>query len=261
MPHQQIASATSRPAAINDLSLSERVSEPVTKADLLTRAQVAKRLGISLSSVRRMEDDRLHPTVGADGVRRFDPAEVAMVASELIERTPAAGKRRGGTSNSGPPAIAPGELAARVFECLEERQSLAEIVVGLRVAPDVVRKLHHEWLVGLVEGELANAHHALPMDDARRLRERHMPAGGLAELLASLPVGTRTRISVARDLGDFYAETGEARSVVELGGIVVTGPIDPTVLSRRYGKGAVRITAYCLEPRGCLWEVLSELPA
>jgi hypothetical protein len=241
--------------------MSDDVSEPKPKPDLLTRAQVARRLGISLSSVRRMEGERLHPTVGADGVRRFDPAEVASVASDLIERVPASGKRRHGTSDAGSPAVAPGELAARVFECLEERQSLAEIVVGLRVAPDVVRKLHHEWLVGLVEGELSSPRHALPVDDSRRLRERHLPAGGLAELLANLPLGTRTRISVARDLGDFYAESGEARNVVELGGVVVTGPVDPATLSRRYGKGPVRVTAYCLEPRGCLWEVLTELPA
>ena len=227
---------------------------------MLTRAQVARRLGISLSSVRRMEGERLHPVVGGDGVRRFDPAEVATLAAELIERGAAPGKRRHGTSDTRSPTVAPGELAARVFECLEERQSLAEIVVGLRVSPDVVRKLHHEWLVGLVEGELSSRTHALPVDDARRLRERHVPAAGLAELLTSLPVGTRTRISVARDLGDFYAETGEARSVVELGGLVVTGPIDPAVLLRRYGKGAVRVTAYCLEPRGCLWEVLTDLP-
>jgi hypothetical protein len=66
---------------------------------------------------------------------------------------------------------------------------------------------------------------------------------------------------VARDLGDFYAESGEARNVVELGGLVVTGPVDAAILSRRYGKGPVRVTAYCLEPRGCLWEVLTELPA
>jgi len=33
------------------------------------------------------------------------------------------------------------ELAALVFERLEQRQSLAEIVVGVRVDPDVVRAL------------------------------------------------------------------------------------------------------------------------
>jgi len=43
---------------------------------MLTRAGVAKRLGRSLATVRRMEGTELHPSVDDRGVHRFDPDEV-----------------------------------------------------------------------------------------------------------------------------------------------------------------------------------------
>jgi hypothetical protein len=47
-----------------------------------------------------------------------------------------------------------GDLAALVFECFEQRQSQAEIVIGLRVEPETVRELFarsagHAWIVEL----------------------------------------------------------------------------------------------------------------
>lgn len=50
-----------------------------------------------------------------------------------------------------------GEIAALVFERLEQRQSLAEVVVGLRVTPDLVRGLFDQWTLGLTEGQLRMA--------------------------------------------------------------------------------------------------------
>lgn len=47
---------------------------------MLTRAGVAKRLGRSLATVRRMEGTDLHPDVDDRGIHRFDPAEVEEVA-------------------------------------------------------------------------------------------------------------------------------------------------------------------------------------
>ncbi len=47
---------------------------------MLTRSGVAKRLGKSIATVRRMEGVELHPTLGADGVHQFDSAEVDDVA-------------------------------------------------------------------------------------------------------------------------------------------------------------------------------------
>lgn len=43
---------------------------------MLTRSQVARRLGKSIATVRRLEDRALHPVRGARGVRLFDEWEV-----------------------------------------------------------------------------------------------------------------------------------------------------------------------------------------
>jgi hypothetical protein len=47
---------------------------------MLTRAQVAARLGKSIATIRRMEGTDLHPRKDANGVHRFSPVEVAAVA-------------------------------------------------------------------------------------------------------------------------------------------------------------------------------------
>jgi hypothetical protein len=214
---------------------------------------VAERLGVSVSTVRRYEGERLHPTIGADGVRTFDPAEVAALAAEVLDAAP-------GLRNARPapaPELPAGELAARVFERLEQRQSLTEIVVGLRVTPATVRELHREWQLGLMEGELQHRKPVVPVDDYRRERERFVSAAAFAGLLADLPLGQRTRISVARNLGEYMVEQGEARCVVELGGFVVLGPIEPTDIASRYGSGDYRVTAYGFEPAGVRWEVFT----
>lgn len=47
---------------------------------MLTRAQVAARLGKSIATIRRMEGRELHPRRDAHGVHRFCPKEVAAIA-------------------------------------------------------------------------------------------------------------------------------------------------------------------------------------
>src|SRR5207244_3900718 len=86
----------------------------------------------SISSVRRLEGDALHPIVGADGVHRFDPAEIARVASHRSVR-PVHGSKEG-------------ERDAQVFEALEEGKGLREIVTTLRLPADLASKLHASWL-------------------------------------------------------------------------------------------------------------------
>src|SRR5687768_15984666 len=49
----------------------------------LTRCQVAARLGISVSTVRRYEGDKLHPTIDEQDVRWFEEKEVAALAATL----------------------------------------------------------------------------------------------------------------------------------------------------------------------------------
>lgn len=52
---------------------------------MLTRSQVAKRIGRSIATVRKMEGRTLHPRVDARGVHRFDVVEVEAVARRIAE--------------------------------------------------------------------------------------------------------------------------------------------------------------------------------
>lgn len=52
---------------------------------MLTRSQVARRIGRSLATVRRLEGKELHPRPDARGVNRFDPGEVDALADRLME--------------------------------------------------------------------------------------------------------------------------------------------------------------------------------
>lgn len=60
---------------------------------MLTRGQVAKRLGKSIATVRRMEGNVLHPVRDRNGIFQFDPVEVERVAQ--VRRDPSVqGERR-----------------------------------------------------------------------------------------------------------------------------------------------------------------------
>lgn len=220
----------------------------------LTRGQVAARLDISVSTVRRYEGNRLHPTVDEHDVRWFDENEVAALAAEMVNKAPA--KQTGRTPTSAARATeqrSVGELAALVFERLEQRQSLAEIVIGLRVEPDTVRALFEQWCLGLTEGQLRMAR------EPRLPRRDEIPRARpvtLAERLAELPSGTVTRISVGRSRGDFQHGDLEFIEIVELGGFHVSGPCTIDEVTRRFGPGDYRVTAYGFEPPGLRWELL-----
>jgi hypothetical protein len=103
-----------------------------SRSALLTRADAAALLHCSISSVRRLEGDVLHPIVGSDGVHRFDPAEVAHVSNHRSSRLVEGSQE--------------GERDARVFEALEQGKGLREIVTTLRLPADLVSKLHASWL-------------------------------------------------------------------------------------------------------------------
>lgn len=239
-----------------------REKQGAEPAKLLTRTETAKRLGVSTSTVRRYEGDKLQPIRGADGVNRFDAKAVAELATSLLNDNGGKPPRKP-LRNAAAPAHevkrTEGEIAAEVFERLEQRQSLAEIVIGVRVPPDVVRELHRQWQIGLIEGELERDKPVLPVGEVLTQQERHVSERELHDLLASLPASP-TRLSIARDLGtDFETGSGSTRHVVELGGFVVFGPATIKQIADRYGGGAFRITAYGLEPRGLRWEVLVQV--
>ncbi|MFN0251492.1 MAG: hypothetical protein ACKV2T_31750 [Kofleriaceae bacterium] len=148
-----------------------------------------------------------------------------------------------------------GEIAAQVFERFEQRQSLAEIVIGVRIDPETVRELHEQWCVGLIEAQLLRDREPrLPRaSDTRRTTPKN-----LAERLAALPAGQLTRISVAR-YRDLYRHTDEEYHwVVELGGFHVSGPCTIDEITRRYGPGDYRVTSYGFDPPGVRWEIIVE---
>jgi hypothetical protein len=94
----------------------------------MTRDQVARRLGVHITTVRRYErKGRLHPKVNDHGVWLFDPEEVERLAT---------------TRNVASPS---GAVAARVFRALYEGYSLQQIVMEYQLPPALVRGLYAEW--------------------------------------------------------------------------------------------------------------------
>lgn len=187
-------------------------------------------------------------------MRWFDEKEVASLAAELVNSTNS--KRKGSRNSSAAdavPARSQGEVAALVFERLEQRQSLAEIVIGVRVSPEVVRGLYDQWCVGLTEGHL---HHVAEPNAARVGDVERVRPERLATMLASLPDGEVTRLSIARLRESEMYGNHDYICVTELGGFHVSGPCETIEILRRHGPGAYRVTAYCLEPAGVRWEVL-----
>jgi hypothetical protein len=115
----------------------------------LTRKEVAARLGVSTSSVRRMEFTRLHPAPDAQGVWRFDPAELEGIEPKVPP------KRAAATSASVRARVVAreGRTAARIFRMFARSMTLPQIVVVTKQPPVVVRELYRQWCSSLDEGE------------------------------------------------------------------------------------------------------------
>lgn len=244
--------------------LPKKQAEDVLNLAALTRHDVAKRLGVSISTVRRLEGERLHPLIDGKGVRRFKASDVERLAKELEaeQRSP----RNAQQAVVRAAEMSKGELAALVFERLEQRHSLSEIVIALRVPPEDVRELYHTWLVGLWTGELQRKEPALPARHTDQEAIRRVTPVQLAQLLAALPTKQATRISIARMVGEFVLSDDtdanafvEYRNLCELGGFDVTGPIAIADILARVGAGEYRVSAYGFDPRGLRWEVFVRL--
>lgn len=94
---------------------------------MLTRSGVAKRLGKSLATVRRMEGYALHPTRDERGVHRFDPDEVEAVAR---------GETDGARGSTGETWDSSAEIGHDGFA-----ESLARMVDDLREAQEEFRRM------------------------------------------------------------------------------------------------------------------------
>jgi hypothetical protein len=190
--------------------------------------------------------------VDENGVHWFDPKEVTALAAARANQALARGKIRNATPRREPRTR--GELAALVFERFEQRQSQAEIVIGLRVEPETVRELFDQYCRGLIETQLDRKHPNVPLES----NIENVRPDELAHRLGALPQGEATRISIGRWRGASMSgeDQREYAWIVELGGFLVPGPCTPAEITRRYGPGSYRVTAYGFEPAGLRWEVL-----
>ena len=129
-------------------------------------------------------------------------------------------------------------------------------MIGLRVEPELVAQLFEQFCRGLTERQLRKREPNVPLvDDITRVHRNE-----LERRLAALPSTETTRISISRWRGAFPAGEDQADHawLVELGGFVVAGPCGLEEITRRYGSGSYRVTAYGFEPAGVRWEVLIE---
>src|SRR6266540_2598720 len=101
-------------------------------APMLTRAVVARRLGISVGGVRYHEGKALHPRQDADGVWRFDASEVEALASQLRD--------------SSTIELSPGKLAARACQLFRDGKSVVDVVIALQQPFEVVQPLYRAFL-------------------------------------------------------------------------------------------------------------------
>jgi hypothetical protein len=130
----------------------------MTERYTLTRAQVAATLGVSTSTVKRMEFDSLVPVQDSRGRWCFDPAEVERVRTTRSPRQDASAPRaKAGARRAVDPI---GRRAARLFRLFERGRPLPEIVVATREPPAFVRRMFHEWSVSLEHGEWQRAERA-----------------------------------------------------------------------------------------------------
>lgn len=87
----------------------------------LTRAQAARRLGVSLATVRRMEGAELQPVI-IDGKHCFAIDELD--------------KHR---------KVTDGDLAAQAFELFNADMTQVDVVIALKEPPERIRKLFQDW--------------------------------------------------------------------------------------------------------------------
>jgi hypothetical protein len=118
----------------DDKSASNHAADIVPRGKL-TRAEVARRLGVSVTTLRRMEGTKLHPTRRADGVHVFDETEVESVLVTY----------RQVRSRTTRVTVEDGAIAARAFECFDQRVSVSEVVKRLEIAPERAAALQLAW--------------------------------------------------------------------------------------------------------------------
>lgn len=124
---------------------------------MLTRAAVAKRLGKSIATVRRLEGRALHPTVDDNGVHRFSHEEVQDLAQRVRDGlVPLAARgawlnRPRGTQQRRRGAALHGAMGALERAVTEAQQEVAMTALAL-LSNRELRRLSHltEYLESLL---------------------------------------------------------------------------------------------------------------
>lgn len=98
---------------------------------LLRRTEAARLLGVSKSTLRRMEGTALTPVVGPKNVHLFQEEEVRAI---VVTRR----------AHVAMPANA-GDVAADAFALFDDGVHVVDAVKQLRVAPDVIEALYERW--------------------------------------------------------------------------------------------------------------------
>jgi DNA-binding transcriptional MerR regulator len=98
---------------------------------LLRRTEAARLLGVSKSTLRRMEGEQLTPVLGPGNVRLFHEEQVQSV---IVTRHSRLGSQR-----------SPGDVAADVFALFDSGTHPVDVVKQLRIEPELSEALHARW--------------------------------------------------------------------------------------------------------------------
>lgn len=101
----------------------------------LTRSKVAERLGVSLTTLRRMEGKQLHPQTGPGGVRLFDSMEVESVSVKMRK-----------TGDPDRAMEEEGEMAAEALGLFDEGLNPVDVVIRTKFLPQTVQQIHRWWI-------------------------------------------------------------------------------------------------------------------
>jgi len=110
----------------------------------LRRQQVAKILGVSITTLKKWHGTHLNPTRSSEGAYEYDRTEV----HRLLALRAKEGKRRSRPSSKGEYKDREGRKAAIAFSMFEDGASLRDVVIALAVVPSAVKHWWRDWRDG-----------------------------------------------------------------------------------------------------------------
>ena len=144
--------------------------------DLYTRAELAKAIKKSKTTIRRWEDQgKLKPTINERGVRLYRASDITSIdASAVIEPLLQARAHVQTAAEAG------GALSSEVFARLERGEGGVKIVTDLRVHPDVGEGLMKRW-ARFKRAIFLSREDIYAIEDALEMRVRELTAECLVD--------------------------------------------------------------------------------